>query len=409
MTGKIFKIVLITLCTAGLLGTAQENKTTTAGEEEDYSFLSRTFFQVNLGYVNYDFDNNLLNEGFTAANTNSNPFSGRLLIGYKFNDRWALQHGVMRPASWYEYEKVNGTNLTKSVFINAWFLTLSRTWRLKNNWSLFLEAGPVRVTRKGFLLGNNRGVDDHDYLSLLSVGGVKYRLNDQWDLTAQASFIPQDTNNQPAITQFTAGIQYNLTNLVPKDHHETSDVFFPKHTLNIGYSNDAFGFAANKFFSLQARIGNFRSAGIPVFWYGDVKASNTISLNYHRTVYKGKKIFTIGYGASLVAFESSIEREWVYAVSVYPQLNFFFWRNNHFNMYGTYSVVGPTFLSEEDIEGQETGPKITYQDFMGVGAYFGKDNSLNAEIKIIHYSNGNWFNKNAGVAVPLVFSVGYAF
>jgi hypothetical protein len=378
-------------------------------DNSGYSFLSKTFFQINLGYVNYDFDNSLLNEGFTAADTRSNPFSGRLLLGYKFNERWALQHGVMRPASWFEFEKVNGTNLTKSVFINAWFLTLSRTWLLQDNWSLFLETGPVRVTRKGFLLGNNRGVDDNDYLSLLAVGGVKYKLNDQWDITAQASFIPKDLKNQPAITQVTAGIQYNLSNLVPRDDPENPSVFFPKHTLQIGYSNDAVGFAANKFFSLQARIGNFRSVGIPVFWYGDVKASNTISINYHRTVYKGKKIFTLGYGASLVAFQGSVDREWIYGVSVYPQMNFFFWRTNRFNMYGTYSVVGLTFLTKEDIDGNDTGPKITYQDFMGVGAYFGKNNSINAEVKIIHYSNGNWFNKNAGVAVPLVFSIGKSF
>jgi hypothetical protein len=385
--------------------------TATAQVEEDggYSFLSRTFLQVNLGYINYDFGNELLNDGFTAAGTRANPFSGRLLLGYKFNEQWALQHGVMRPASWFQYDKVNGTNLSKSVFINAWFLTLSRNFKIKDRWSLFAEAGPVRVTRKGFFLGENRGVEDHDYFSLLAVGGLKYKLNEQWELTGQASFIPQDTNNQPAITQFTAGIQYNLSNLVPKEYHETSAVFFPKHTLQIGYSNDAVGFAANKFFSLQARIGNFRSAGIPVFWYGDVKASNTISLNYARTVYKGKKIFTLGYGASLVAFQSSVEREWIYGVSVYPQMNFYFWRNDSFNMYGTYSVIGPTYLSKEDIDGLETGPKITYQDFMGVGAYFGTDNSINAEVKIIHYSNGNWFNKNAGVAVPLVFSMGYSF
>lgn len=378
-------------------------------EKKDYPFLERTFFQINLGYVNYGFDESLLNEGFTTSGYYKNPFSGRLLLGYKIDKNWALQYGVMRPAVWFEFENVNGTDLKKSVFVNSWFLTLSRQFSLNDRWSLIAETGPARVTRKGFLLGTNRGVEDKDYFSVMSVAGLKYHLNNQWDLSAQAMFIPTESADQPSIYQFTAGFQYNLSNLVPKEFHETSDVFFPKNTLQIGYANDAIGYAANKFFSMQARIGNFRSAGLPVFWYGDAKASHTLHLNYNRTVYKGKKILTLGYGVSFTAFQSTIENDWVIALSVYPQINFYFWRNESFNMYANYSLIGPTYLSVEDIDGFETGPKVTYQDFMGVGAYFGKNNSYNAELKIIHYSNGNIFNRNAGVAIPLVFTFGKSF
>ena len=197
--------------------------------------------------------------------------------------------------------------------------------------------------------------------------------------------------------------------MVPKQFHEENDIFFPKHTLQLGYSNDFIGYAPNKFFSLQSRIGNFRSAGIPIFWYGDAKASNTIALNYNRTVYKGKKILTLGYGASVTAFQSSLEKEWVMALSVYPQISFFFWRKPEFNMYATYSLIGPTYLSKENIDGFETGPKVTYQDFMGIGAYLGSENKWNAELKIIHYSNGNIFNQNDGVAIPMVFTIGRSF
>ena len=382
----------------------QENK-----KDSDYPFLSKAFFQINLGYVDYGFDESILNDGFEVSGYRRNPFSGRLLLGYKFNEEWALQYGVMRPAVWFEFENVNGTNLNKSVFVNSWFLSLSRHFKIDNNWSLFAEAGPARVTRKGFLLGNLRGVEDRDYFSLLTVGGIKYKLNDRWDLSAQTVYTPETSSNNTPIYQFTAGIQYNLSKLVPKEYHEESEVFFPKNTFQLGYANDAVGYAANKFFSLQARVGNFRSVGVPIFWYGDAKAQHTFHLNYNRTVYKGKKIFSLSWGSSLTAFQSTLEKEWVVALSIYPQLNFYFWRNEDFNMYANYSVIGPTYISVSDIDGLETGPNVTYQDFMGVGAYFGKNNSYNAELKIIHYSNGNIFNKNDGVAIPLVFTFGKSF
>lgn len=377
--------------------------------EKDYPILANTFIQINLGYLNYPYDEGLLNEGFTTSGYKKNPFSGRLMLGYKFDENWAIQYGVLRPAVWFEFEKVNGTNLTKSVFLNSWFLTLSRNFSLSDKWSIYTEAGPARVTRKGFLLGENRGVEDEEYFSLMAVGGLKYKLNNRWDLTAQAMYIPKHNDSQGAVSQFTAGFQYNLSELVPKEYHETTDVFFPKNTLQLGYSNDFIGFFANKFFSFQSRIGSFENFGVPVFWYGDVKASNTVHLNYHRTVYKGRKILSLGWGASATAFESSRDRDWVYALSIYPQIDFYFWREQQFAMYANYSLIGPTFISKENIDGLETGPEFTYQDFMGVGAYFGKDHSYNFELKIIHYSNGNIFNQNDGVAVPLMFTFGKSF
>ena len=46
---------------------------------------------------------------------------------------------------------------------------------------------------------------------------------------------------------------------------------------------------------------------------------------------------------------------------------------------------------------------------MGIGVFAGKNRHLNASVKINHYSNGNIFTQNAGVKIPLTFSLGYAF
>ena len=60
-----------------------------------------------------------------------------------------------------------------------------------------------------------------------------------------------------------------------------------------------------------------------------------------------------------------------------------------------------------DIDGLRTGPKFTYQDFMGIGVFFGKKRAYNFDLRIMHYSNGNIFFNNAGVAIPIVFNIGF--
>ena len=77
--------------------------------------------------------------------------------------------------------------------------------------------------------------------------------------------------------------------------------------------------------------------------------------------------------------------------------------------YFVYSLVGPTYISKTTLDGLDTGRHFTFQDFMGIGAFFGKARRFNAGIKINHYSNGNIFTQNAGVKIPLTFSLGYVF
>ncbi|BAO55785.1 acyloxyacyl hydrolase [Nonlabens marinus] len=377
--------------------------------DEDYPFLSKTYVQFNLGLIYNDFNQKQLEPGFTYQDTSPNRFSGRILLGYEFSENWAIQYGVLRPAAWFQYNKVNGTDLNKSVWTNLWSLTVKKDVPINDTWGVFIEAGPATVARKGFSLGNQAGLTDYRYFSLLTGAGVTYKLSDQWELLAHGVFLPKAQENQPSIQQFSAGVQYNLNELTPKVTESEADKkpFFPSKTLQLGYGNDFIGYAPNKIFSMNARVGETDGLGLPVFWYGDAKASKTLLINYASTVYSSKKFFSLGYGISATAFESSIDKDWTAAFSVYPQMSFFFWRREAFDMYATYSVIGPTFITREDIDGEETGPKITYQDFIAAGAYFGKNRRWNAELKIIHYSNGNIFTHNDGVAVPVVFQVGY--
>ena len=79
------------------------------------------------------------------------------------------------------------------------------------------------------------------------------------------------------------------------------------------------------------------------------------------------------------------------------------------DLYIFYSVAGPSFLSKTVIDGTLTGRHFTFQDFMGMGIFAGKQRNVNAEVNINHYSNGNIFTENAGLKIPLTFTLGYAF
>ncbi len=61
------------------------------------------------------------------------------------------------------------------------------------------------------------------------------------------------------------------------------------------------------------------------------------------------------------------------------------------------------------LDGLSTGANFTFQDTMGVGAYLGTSRHLNAEVVIKHFSNGNLATTNAGIKIPLTFTVGLAF
>ena len=201
---------------------------------------------------------------------------------------------------------------------------------------------------------------------------------------------------------------YNLRNKATKEtekYTSESNYFFPKRTLQISYGASKFGFFANEFFSMSANIGKTEGIGIPVFWLGEVKAKQAFMVSYQQTAFHTEKLFSLDWGVSLTAFET-LNKSMVYAVSIFPMLRFYLYRANSFDGYVNYSIIGPTLLSKKNIDGYKTGPNITYQDFMGIGAYFGKKRNYNVELRIMHYSNGNIFPENDGVDIPLMLTIG---
>lgn len=134
------------------------------------------------------------------------------------------------------------------------------------------------------------------------------------------------------------------------------------------------------FFGMSLKVGNFESFGIPVFWVGEVKAANSFSITYQQLLFRTEKIFSLDWGASITAFNTEATNEKVLAFSIFPSMRFYLLRRNKFDMYANYSLIGPTFLTKGNLDNLNTGPKITYQDTMGLGFFLRKKTTIQCRI-----------------------------
>lgn len=375
------------------------------------NFLAKSYYSINFGGIFYPFSNDNLKPGYATETFSRNWFSGRFLLGYKITDNLSAQFGTMRPASWFKYDNVNNVGYENSVWINAWSLSLKNDFNINSKTSVYAEAGVANLTRIGFSIDDKVVYEDAHYASLIYSFGVQYWLSNKWRLTASGTFLPKsDKYNQPSISQANLGFEYHLQQVDDKtaEEYATNKYFFPNNILQVSYGNGGIGFGMNEFFSMNMQLGNFESFGIPVFWLGDVKAQHALSITYQRLIYRSEKIFSLDWGASATYFQSR-GGENVFAFSIFPVLRFYLLRRNSFDFYTNYSIIGPTYITQSSIDNFDTGTNVTYQDTMGFGVFFGKDRKYNFEMRIMHYSNGNIFVNNSGVAVPIQFTFGKTF
>ena len=375
------------------------------------NFLANSYYSLNFGGIFYPFSNNNLIEGYETKTFSRNWFSGRLLLGHKLKEDLSVQFGTMRPASWFKYDNINNIGYENSVWINAWSLSLKKDFNLSDKTSFYAEVGIANLTRFGFNIGDKEIYKDAHYASLIYGFGLQYRLTEKWRLSANGTFLPKSVKqNQPSISQVSFGFEYHLLQVddLTADEYSNNEYFFPKNIFQFSYGTGEIGFGFNQFFGMSLPVGDFESFGIPVFWVGEVKAEHAVSLTYQRLIYRSEKIFSLDWGVSATYFQSRGKTD-VFAFSIFPVLRFYLLRKSKFDFYTNYSIIGPAYISKADIDGFKSGPNITYQDTMGFGVFFGKKRKYNFELRIMHYSNGNIFTRNDGVAIPIQFTFGKTF
>ncbi|MEH6408605.1 MAG: acyloxyacyl hydrolase, partial [Leeuwenhoekiella sp.] len=314
------------------------------------------------------------------------------------------QLSVMRPAAWASYNKLDIDGRDHTVWTNIWAITAKKNFTLDKKFKLYFEGGISNVARHGFTAKKKEIVDDAQYLYPLFGSGLVYKLSHKWDASINATYSPpRDKVNQPATTFIAAGITYNLRELDQEviERNSNTPYFFPKHILQVGYSSDEAGFDINRQFS-----GGLKTS-IPIFWNGDIFVKNGLFINYQRNIFHTLKSFSFDWGAS-VGFYETQNNESFYTLSVFPVVRWWFLRTKPLDVYFNYSLIGPAYISKSVLDGVDSGEEATFQDFMGIGFLLGKERHINIDLRIGHYSNGNIFNDNHGVAVPLMLSFGYA-
>ena len=367
------------------------------------SFLSNSYFNVNIGYINYPFSRAQLEPGYDVESIEIPHTAVRVvLLGHQFNPYLSAQVSYMRPVKYVAYKNINGDQQDHHVWMHFGSLTLKSQLPLTKKLSVYGEGGLGIVTRKGFTINEDAVVKNASYGTVFLGGGLEYHANRRWDFLLGASYAPSNADqNQPHTWYYSAGFRYNMRPLsAERVAYNSSGVYiFPKNVIQVGYTTNSLGY----------NINNFTSKTVPIFWGGGVEIEKGFTLRYQRNVYHTRKVFALNIGTSISYWKSKKNKDEFYSLALSPIFQFNVLRTRPLDLYLFYSVAGPAYLSKVDIDGSKTGKHFTFQDFMGMGVFAGKKKNINAEVNINHYSNGNIFTENAGIKIPLTFTVGYAF
>ena len=365
--------------------------------------LQNSYISINVGAIDQPFSQSQLEPGFHAASIDVPRVDVRvMLIGHEFNRVVSAQASYMRPLNYVTYANVRSGDVERHhVRVNFGAVTLTARLPVARRWSAYGEGGLGFTSRTGFSLGDTPAVADAHYASLLLGGGAEYRLTPSWDLTGGVTLSPgRDEVRQPRTLFLSGGFRYTVRPLPAErvDANRDASVVFPRHVIQVEYSSGT-GYGVNDFVSRK----------VPIFWGGHAKVDFGVAPHYERNIFHTRKVFALDVGASAGFYKTRQNDERFVTLSVYPLFRFTFLRARLADMYFAYSLAGPTYISKIILDDLNTGRHFTFQDFMGIGWFAGANRNLNLGVKINHYSNGNIFTQNAGVKIPLTFSVGYAF
>jgi len=314
----------------------------------------------------------------------------------------------MRPVLWVRYQYTANSDpaatlQNRSVWMNVAGLTIKPQLPLGKRLTVYGEGGLGIITRSGFSDSYGAVVKDANYSTVLLGGGIKYHVNKNWGLMLSTAYSPANKKvKQPYTSYFAAGFSYKLLPFNPQKIEKAAakGYIHPKQMIQIGLTSNILGYGVN----------NFVSEGkIPVFWGGEAEVHHGLSVNYQRNIFHGAKVFSLDWGVNASWWQSNVNQENFYTLSVFPVLRWTFLRTKPVDVYFYYSVAGPTYISKVFIDGHDTGAHFTFQDNMGAGVYYGKLRNFNTEIKIGHYSNGNIYPANEAVKIPLTLNLGYTF
>ncbi len=367
------------------------------------AFMANSYIDFNVGAIGYLFSSTQLQPGFQADSIDKPRLAVRAdFFGHRFTKHLSAQVTYMRPARFVTYHNINGNNAASQTSLAYAGLTMVTDWSLSHKVGMYVEGGYGVTSRSGITVEQGVALAGAHYAAGLVGGGFSVHMTPNIDWMFGATYSPgRQEFEQPSTRLYTTGIRYHMRPLPEEEVAANRDAgnFFPTNTLRVGLTSNFAGYGANTFFS----------STFPIFWGGNVETEWGFTLDYQRNVFHTKKLFAFDLGGSIGYWQSNLNHEAFRTFSAYPLLRFFLARPSSADIYFSYSLAGPTYISRSEIDGRDTGAAFTFQDFMGVGAYLGESRKLNVELGIKHFSNGNLAINNASIRVPLTLTFGVTF
>ncbi len=381
--------------------TAPVRKPDTRTQVPDW--LDGASFGLNVGLIDYPFSQAQLRPGFAARSIAVPRAAGSIvLFGHEISRHVSVHTSYIRAVKFVRYDDINDAKSSDSVWVVSAALTVRGRLPVRDRLALTGDIGAGMTNRRGFAHRDVPVIDDALAPALVLGAGLEYRLTPVWDAVTSVTFLSgRDRVQQPRTLFFSSGVKYTLRPLsAARAAPRADDHVVPEHVVRVEYAHQSAGFGANRLLSSK----------VPVFWGGRVGVGRGAALRYERNVFHTRRLLAVDLGASVAFWRSRDRNEAFGAISLYPVLRFTLVRADHADLFLSYSVAGPTFISAKVLDGEEIGTnRFTFQDMMGIGAFLGRDRRAMVGVFISHYSNGNLFARNAGVAVPLTFSLGYTF
>lgn len=366
--------------------------------------LANSYLGISAGYIHYPFSFRQLEPGSRADSVRIGRAAGQIvLFGRHFNRYFSAQMGYTRPVRYVTYVNVNRTGSSKTVWMVFGEFTLRARAPVNERVAIYGDASLGITNRRGFTLDGAPVVKDANFASLFVGGGLEYSVNTTWDVLAGLTYAPGSAlHTQPRTLFVSGGVRYNLRPLSAErvEKNAQAGFVFPENLVQIGFSTGRFGYGVNKFFASR----------VPIFWDGHVAVDRGFSIHYQRNLFHSRKMFAFDVGTSVSQWRSEKNREKFVTLSVYTLLRLTVLRTRAADWFVSYSPAGPSRMTRKVVDDIETGTnRFTFQDFMGMGVFAGRNRNIMLGITIVHYSNGNLFPRNPGVSVPLTFSAGYTF
>lgn len=111
--------------------------------------------------------------------------------------------------------------------------------------------------------------------------------------------------------------------------------------------------------------------------------------------------FNIGFSANF----SSIKQDNIFALSLFPELEYVLFPSNKLTPFVNWSIAGISYLNKDNFNNEPIA-HFLFQDYLSVGLLYDR---FELSLMFTHYSGGGILTKEKGYDIPYTIALGYKF